>query len=132
MSHVGSEELVVHVANDFGRHLIGREIGAAIRRKHFSDNPSDWPRAIDFGGVVQATESCIDELFGTLSRSHGVEVVERISITGASQPVREAIEYVFLIVKQPPIATNEIFKRILSGPPQPAMRKPRRGVLRKK
>lgn len=104
------------MASDFGRHLIGRDIGAEIRRKHFSSAPDTWPTSLDFAGVEQATESCIDEVFGTLARDHGLSAVERIKFTGASSGVSETIEYVLSILRHPPkLPDARIIRNLLRG-----------------
>ena len=66
----------VPIAEEFGRHLIGRGVGAEIRPKFFSGEPSTWPGGLDFSGVEQATESCIDEIFGQLVATHGFDAVK--------------------------------------------------------
>ena len=96
---------VVLIAREFAKHLIGRDIGLAIRRRHFAGAPDSWP-ALDFGGVEQATESCIDELFGELARRHGLAAVRQIPVSGASKPVRETLAYVFEILGNPPKAPD--------------------------
>ena len=93
---------VVSVAKAHGRFLIGRGIGAEIRKEHFRGKAESWPSTLDFTDVEQATESCLDELFGTLARSHGREAVERLSIIGASPTVQETVAYVFSLIEKPP------------------------------
>ena len=97
---------VVPIAEQFGRHLIGREIGAEIRRKFFSGEPNTWPSALNFEGVEQVTESCIDEIFGTLAKVHGVEVLRKITIQSATPAVQQTIEYVLEILREPPDCSN--------------------------
>jgi hypothetical protein len=97
---------MVNVAEGFGRHLIGRDIGLEIRKRYFLGLPASWPAGLDMTGVEQATESCVDELLGTLAREHGVTSVERLSIVGASRPVRETIDYVLAIAAQPPASLS--------------------------
>ena len=107
-------ERAVHVAKEFGEHLIGREIGGAIRSARFSGQPSGWIRVLDFSGVAQATESCIDELFAPLARTHGLGAVRSIEIRNANQPVRETIDYVMSILEAPPRAmTRDSLQLIL-------------------
>lgn len=110
----------VQIASDFGRHLIGRDIGLAIRRKHFGGGPDSWPH-LDFGGVEQATESCIDEVFGELVREHGLDTVKQIPISGTSKAVRETIDYVFEILRNPPNAPDAAtLLRLIRGNAQSA------------
>ena len=90
----------------FGRHLIGRDIGLAIRKRFFAGPVEVWPRELDFSDVEQATESCIDELLGTLARDRGLPAVEGLRISGASKSVRDTINYVLSIVASPPIAIS--------------------------
>jgi hypothetical protein len=97
---------MVPIADQFGRHLIGRDIGAEIRRKFFSGEPSTWPSVLNFDGVEQATESCIDELLGALAKAHGLETVRRIAIQSATPAVQETIEYVLEILRDSPICSN--------------------------
>jgi hypothetical protein len=92
----------VIVSKEHGRFLIGRGIGSEIRKKHFRGKKSSWPSALDFTDVEQATESCLDELFGTLARTHGREAVERLSILGAAPTVQETVTYVFSLIEKPP------------------------------
>ena len=93
---------LVGVASGFGRYLIGRDIGAEIRRKHFAGPPASWPAGLDLAGVEQATESCVDELLGTLARDHGLSSVRALQIVGASPAVKETVDYVMSIVASPP------------------------------
>ncbi len=100
------EAEMVPVADQFGRYLIGRDIGAEIRRKFFAGDPSTWPSALNFKGVEQATESCIDEMFGTLVKAYGFETVRKINIKSAKPAVQETIEYVLEILRDPPNCSN--------------------------
>lgn len=99
-------DALVRVASGFGRYLIGRDIGAEIRRKHFAGPPATWPAGLDLAGVEQATESCVDELLGTLARDHGLSSVRALQISGASRAVRETVEYVMSIIASPPSQMN--------------------------
>jgi len=96
----------VPIADQFGPHLIGRGIGAKIRRRFFSGDPSTWPSALDFEGVEQATESCIDEIFGGLARTYGLDTVQKINIQSATPAVQDAIKYVLEILQEPPTRSN--------------------------
>jgi len=95
-----------HVLEQFGAHLIGRDVGKRIREQYFSGSPATWPRALDLAGVEQVTESCADELFGTLARRVGLEPVRSIEVMGCVSAVREAIEYVLALVEEPPPAPS--------------------------
>ncbi len=97
---------MVPVADQFGHHLIGRDIGAEIRRQFFAGEPSTWPGALNFDRVEQATESCIDEIFGALVKAHGFETVSKINIQSAKPTVQETIEYVLEILQEPPDCSN--------------------------
>lgn len=90
----------------FGAHLIGREVGAHIRREFFARDPSTWPRALNFEDVEQATESCIDEIFGSLVKTFGIDAVKRVGIESASPSVRDTIDYVLSILAEPPASVN--------------------------
>jgi hypothetical protein len=110
---------MVRIADEFGPHLIGRDVGNEIRRRYFSAEPSTWPRHLDFKGVVQATESCIDELFAPLARTYGLAVVMvSVKIEGAARPVREAVDYIFAILKEPPAAFDVKAARDFLGAPK--------------
>lgn len=101
-----SEGEAVPVARLFGAHLIGRDVGAHIRREFFHDGPGTWPRALNFEDVEQATESCIDEIFGSLVNRFGIDAVKRVRIESATPSVRDAIDYVFGILADPPASVN--------------------------
>lgn len=90
----------------FGRHLIGRDVGALIRREFFTGDPATWPTALSFLDVEQATESCIDEIFGSLVQSYGIEPVGRVRIESAITSVRDTIEYVLSVLGEPPAVLN--------------------------
>ena len=106
---------MVPIADQFGRHLIGRDIGAEIRRNFFSGEPSTWPSVLNFEGVEQATESCIDEIFGALVLAHGFEPLRNVTIQSATPAVQETIEYVFEILRDPPTCSNaESVQELLS------------------
>lgn len=105
----------IDVGTEFGPFLIGRAIGAEIRRRYFSGPPSAWPRILDFTNVKQATESCLDELFGTLARERGKGIVNEIAVVGASKAVRETYEFVRSVIESPPTPlTPESIERLLS------------------
>ena len=67
VTYSSTQPAALHIADQYGRHLIGRDIGYEIRRC-FAGPPDTWPGVLDFAGVEQATESCMDELLGTLAR----------------------------------------------------------------
>lgn len=90
----------------FGAHLIGREVGAHIRREFFARDPSTWPRALNFENVEQATESCIDEVFGSLTKRFGIDAVKQVRIESASPSVSDTIDYVLSILAEPPASVN--------------------------
>lgn len=102
ITNVASKAGIVQVREQFGAHLIGRDVGKRVREQYFSGSPATWPRALDFDGVEQVTESCADELFGTLARRVGLELVRSIELTRCAPAVREAIEYVLALVEKPP------------------------------
>lgn len=114
---------VVGIKHEFGAYLIGRDIGARIRQRHFRGAPETWPKALDFSGVEQAAESCLDEFLGKLARHTGIEPVRGIELRGCSRPVRQAVQYVMSLVENPPPQpTAEIAERILrrsGGRPAP-------------
>jgi len=97
---------MVRIGDQFGRYLIGRGVGAEIRKKFFSGKPSTWPSVLDFEGVDQATEACIDEIFGALVSVHGLGAVRKVTIKSAIPAVQEKIEYVFEILREPPTCSN--------------------------
>ena len=101
-----TSEEIVKIRERFGPHLIGRDVGKRIREQYFSGPPATWPRVLDLTGVEQATESCADELFGTLARRAGLGPVRSIELTGCEPAVREAIEYVLALVEKPPPSPN--------------------------
>lgn len=104
----------MRVREEFGAHLIGRDVGKRIREQYFAGSPDSWPQALDFTGVEQVTESCADELFGTLGRRAGVGPVRAVQLLVCTPAVREAIEYVLALVEQPlPSPSRESIKRIL-------------------
>ena len=104
----------IRVRDEFGAHLIGRDVGKRIREQYFSEPPATWPRALDFTGVEQVTESCADELFGTLARRVGLGPVRSIEPAGCEPAVSEAIEYVLALVEEPPPSPNrEAIERLL-------------------
>jgi len=104
----------VRMREEFGAHLIGRDVGKRIREQYFSGPPDTWPRALDLTGVEQVTESCADELFGTLARRAGVGPVRSIELLTCTPAVREAIEYVLALVeKPPPPPSRESIERLL-------------------
>ena len=98
----------VPIAEEFGRHLIGRGLGAEIRRKFFSGELSTWPGGLDFTGVEQATESCIDGIFGQLVATHGFDAIRNVAIQSATPSVQSTIEYVFEILQDPPTSWNAV------------------------
>ena len=108
------ESSSIRIRDEFGPHLIGRDVGKRIRERYFSAPPDTWPRALDFSGVEQVTESCADELFGTLARREGLAPVRALSLVNRGPAVREAIEYVLELVEDPPPAPNrEAIERLL-------------------
>ncbi len=113
---------MVNVAKDFGRHLIGRDIGSEIRKQHFSGPPESWPHGLDLTRVEQATESCVDELLGTLARDYGLQAVKALRIEGASSPVSETIDYVLTIASEPP---SSLSAEMIEGLLVPEKHRPR-------
>ena len=97
---------IVKVREQFGAHLIGRDVGKRIREQYFSESSDTWPGVLDFTDVEQLTESCADELFGTLARRVGLGAVRSIEAKGWRPAVREAIEYVLALVENPPAAPS--------------------------
>jgi hypothetical protein len=130
VGHMSQSTQLVPIAQDFGAHLIGRDIGLAIRRKHFADGPDEWPAGLDMSGVEQATESCIDEMLGPLARQYGVDAVKRLEIRGATQPVAETLDYVLAIAAAPPVCLNAQAVQSILKPARP--RKPTRAVSRRR
>jgi len=119
----------VKIAKEFSPFLVGRGIGATIREARFSGAPESWPRVLDFKGVQQATESCVDELLGALARKWGVRQLKRIDIQGCSRPVRETIKYVHGLIENPPARpTPDTVSRFLrrGGRPVSTPRSPAR------
>lgn len=106
IANVTTRSEVVRVREEFGAHLIGRDVGKRIREQYFSGSPDTWPRALDLTGVEQVTESCADELFGTLARRAGAGPVRSIELLACTPAVREAIEYVLALVEKPPPSPN--------------------------
>ena len=96
----------VQIREEFGAHLIGRDVGKRIREQSFSGPPATWPLALEFTGVEQVTESCADELFGTLARRTSLEAVRSIELRGCAPAVREAVKYVLAVVEEPPPAPS--------------------------
>ncbi len=104
---------VVHVLEEFGPFLLGRPIGARIRERFFAGSESEWPDEIDFTGVKQATESCLDEVFGVLARRVGAARVLKLR-TVATGEVRDALDYVFGLIREPPgVPSKADIERIL-------------------
>jgi hypothetical protein len=102
------------VREEFGPYLIGRDVGKRIREKYFSGDPATWPRALDLSGVEQITESCADELLGTLARRAGVTPVRAIVFENPAPTVSESIDYVLSLVdKPPPTPTRKGIERLL-------------------
>jgi len=96
----------VPIADEFGRYLVGRGIGAEIRRRFFSGDPSTWPSTLDFEGVEQATVSCFDEIFGGLAKTYDLEKLRKINIQSATRAVQDVINYVLEILQDPPTRSN--------------------------
>jgi hypothetical protein len=115
---VRSRSEVVRVREEFGAHLIGRDVGKRIRVQYFSGPQETWPRALDLTGVEQVTESCADELFGTLARRAGVGSVRSIELLVCTPAVREAIDYVLALVEKPPTTPNRAAVERLLGRPE--------------
>lgn len=106
------EQICIH--DEFGPYLIGRDIGKRIREKYFSGDTATWPRAVDLSGVEQITESCADELLGSLARRAGTTAVRALALENATPAVREAIDYVLSLVdKPPPAPTRAGIQRLL-------------------
>ena len=104
----------IRVVDKFGPFLLGRPIGAKIRECYFAGPVENWPSAIDFGGVKQATESCLDEIFGVLARRVGVPRVLELRIVNAMGGVRDALEYVLDLIREPPrVPSKTDIERIL-------------------
>jgi len=103
MSHSNG---LVRIADKFGRHLIGREVGSEIRRQLFGGAPDAWPQKLNFQGVEQATESCIDEIFGELVKRHGSDAVRSIEIVNANASVHETVAFVRETLAEPPVALD--------------------------
>jgi hypothetical protein len=104
----------VRIREEFGPYLIGRDIGKRIREGYFSGEPVTWPQVLDFGGVEQITESCADELLGTLARRTGIAAVREIRLENPSPTVRESIDYVLSIAdRPPPTPTRDQIERML-------------------
>lgn len=104
----------ISVREEYGPYLIGRDVGKRIREGYFSGDMATWPRALDLLGVEQITESCADELLGSLARRVGTKAVRAISVENATPPVREAIEYVLSLVDKPPrTPTRSEIQRLL-------------------
>ena len=117
---------IVKIAPEFGLHLIGRGMGARIRDTYFAGDPRTWPRVLDFDGVEQATESCIDELLGGIARKWEASSLRRIEIRRCSAVVRETIRFVQEVIENPPPAPDqEMVKRLLEqAQPKMGRRKP--------
>jgi hypothetical protein len=104
----------IPVRDEFGRYLVGRDIGKRIREKYFSGDPATWPRTLDLSGVEQVTESCADELLGTLARYAGITPVRAIVLENPTPTVRESIDYVLSLVERPPrTPTPQEIERLL-------------------
>jgi len=95
------------VVEEFGPFLLGRPIGAKIRDRYFAGPEADWPAEIDFAGVKQATESCLDEIFGVLARRVGAARILNLRIVHAAGEVRDALDYVFDLIREPPSAPSK-------------------------
>jgi hypothetical protein len=114
MVSVSARSEIVRVRDEFGPYLIGRDVGSRIREQYFSGDPLTWPRTLDLSGVEQVTESCADELLGTLARRAGIKSVRTIVLENCAPTVREAIDYVLSLVEEPPPApTREGIERLL-------------------
>lgn len=124
----------VKIAEEFSPFLVGRGIGATIREARFSGPPASWPKVLDFKGVEQATESCVDELLGALARKWGEGQLKRLDIQNCSRPVRETISYVRgLIQNPPPRPTPDTVSRFLrrGGRPVSSPRSAGRKAIRR-
>lgn len=114
MTPVAARSEIVQVREEFGPYLIGRDVGKRIRDQYFSGDPPTWPRTLDLSSVEQITESCADELLGTLARRAGINSVRAIVLKNSAPTVREAIDYVLSLVEEPPPApTREGIERLL-------------------
>jgi hypothetical protein len=108
------EMSIGHVVKEFGPFLLGRPIGAKIREHFFSGSDAAWPDEIDFAGVKQATESCLDEIFGVLARRVGAARVLKLRTVHATGEVRDALDYVFDLIREPPsVPSKADIERIL-------------------
>ena len=105
-SEIISQEAVVR-ETPYGFHR-PEPARAEIPRKFFSGEPSTWPGGLDFSGVEQATESCIDEIFGQLVATHGFDAIRNVAIQSATPSVQSTIEYVFEILQDPPTSWNAV------------------------
>lgn len=115
MTRVVARPEIVQVREEFGPYLIGRDVGKRIREQYFSGDLPTWPRALDLSGVEQVTESCADELLGTLARRAGIKSVRAIVLKNCASTIREAIDYVLsLVEKPPPTPTREGIERLLA------------------
>jgi hypothetical protein len=104
----------VRIVDEFGPFLLGRPIGAKIRERYFAGPDAEWPDEIDFTGVKQATESCLDEIFGVLARRVGAARVTGFRIVHATGEVRDALDYVFDLIRDPPgVPSKADIERIL-------------------
>lgn len=50
--------------------------------------------ALDFTGMVSATQSFIDELLGVLILKHGPDIVQRFVFKGCTDDIKEIINFV--------------------------------------
>jgi hypothetical protein len=100
-------ERTVHIKEQFGPHLVGRDIGAQIRSECFPEDARRWVTVIDFTDVDQATESCLDEIFGTAARTTSLDAVKRVRTVGASKSVQKSLDYIFALISNPPPAPTD-------------------------
>jgi hypothetical protein len=108
----------VTVSSEFGPLLIGRDLGARIRERFFAGEPTAWPRRVSLKGVEQATESCLDEVFGTLAKQHGVASLTGLIVVDAIPTVSKAVKYVFEVIRHPPpTPTPESIRHLIESEP---------------
>lgn len=107
MKSESQEKQVINVAQEFGPHLVGREMGARLREAYFRLAPTAWP-ALNFKGVTQITESCVDEFMGALVRQWGLEEALSHLVFKQRRPeVRAAFEFVSRLLKAPSLEPPE-------------------------
>lgn len=75
--------------------ITGRDSGLELRRKveqAIDEDPEQL--VLDFSGIRNATQSCLDEMIGILLLERGAGVLNRLVFKGCTPALREMIQFV--------------------------------------